>query len=84
MFWLPPLRTCQCSIASFLSVKNVNPNIQSKQNQNCDEISRRLAFSHFFFLNRNGQVYLQQRMAHCRACRKDIDVAQMGETESAL
>ena len=23
-------------------------------------------------------------MAHCRACRKEIDVAQMGETESAL
>ena len=23
-------------------------------------------------------------MVHCQACRKDTDVAQMGETESAL
>ena len=63
-------------------VKKVNPNNQTKQNQNGDKILRRLTFNHYYFLG--GQVYLQPRMVHCQACWKDIDVALMGETESAL
>ena len=54
---LPPLRTCSRSIALFISVKNVNPNIQTKLNG--DESLRCITFNHFYFVLR---VYLQRRM----------------------
>ena len=44
---LPPLRTCSRLIALFFSVKNVNPNIQTKQNG--DESLRRITFHRYHF-----------------------------------